>query len=248
MPPARKMRKPDIKMVILGDMNVGKTSLLHRYTERSFKDTLSTVGGAFFLKQWGPYNISIWDTAGREQFHGLGSMYCRGATAIILTYDVTNWQSLQQLEERFLSLTDSASGDCIFAIVGNKADLTDTCAQIVTPEDVGPGEAAVSDASSCSTPPHTPTIHKQVHREDAIALYNRVIRYKALDEVASPLAEKMCFETSAKTGYNVDALFEALFELVLPVIIQKQARVESPTVCLEDYQDEKEKKKPGCCT
>lgn len=64
MPAARKMRKPDIKMVILGDMNVGKTSLLHRYTERGFKDTLSTVGGAFFLKQWGPYNISIWDTAG----------------------------------------------------------------------------------------------------------------------------------------------------------------------------------------
>lgn len=64
MPPLRKTRKPDIKVVILGDMNVGKTSLLHRYTERSFKDTLSTVGGAFFLKQWGPYNISIWDTAG----------------------------------------------------------------------------------------------------------------------------------------------------------------------------------------
>lgn len=64
MPAVRKLRKPDIKVVILGDMNVGKTSLLHRYTERCFKDTLSTVGGAFFLKQWGPYNISIWDTAG----------------------------------------------------------------------------------------------------------------------------------------------------------------------------------------
>lgn len=58
------MRKPDVKVVLLGDMNVGKTSLLHRYTERKFKDTVSTVGGAFYLKQWGPYNISIWDTAG----------------------------------------------------------------------------------------------------------------------------------------------------------------------------------------
>ena len=59
-----KMKKPDVKVVLLGDMNVGKTSLLHRYTERKFKDTISTVGGAFYLKQWGPYNISIWDTAG----------------------------------------------------------------------------------------------------------------------------------------------------------------------------------------
>lgn len=68
MPEVSKMKKPDVKVVLLGDMNVGKTSLLHRYTERKFKDTISTVGGAFFLKQWGPYNISIWDTAGNIPF------------------------------------------------------------------------------------------------------------------------------------------------------------------------------------
>ena len=70
MPEMSKMKKPDVKVVILGDMNVGKTSLLHRYTERKFKDTISTVGGAFYLKQWGPYNISIWDTAGNVSFMG----------------------------------------------------------------------------------------------------------------------------------------------------------------------------------
>lgn len=58
------MRKPDGKIVLLGDMNVGKTSLLQRYMERRFPDTVSTVGGAFYLKQWRSYNISIWDTAG----------------------------------------------------------------------------------------------------------------------------------------------------------------------------------------
>lgn len=69
MSQASRIKKPDVKIVILGDMNVGKTSLLHRYTERKFKDTISTVGGAFFLKQWGPYNISIWDTAGELLLH-----------------------------------------------------------------------------------------------------------------------------------------------------------------------------------
>lgn len=58
------MRKPDGKIVLLGDMNVGKTSLLQRYMERRFPDTVSTVGGAFYLKQWRSFNISIWDTAG----------------------------------------------------------------------------------------------------------------------------------------------------------------------------------------
>lgn len=58
------MRKPDVKIVLLGDMNVGKTSLLQRYMERRFADSVSTVGGAFYLKQWRSYHISIWDTAG----------------------------------------------------------------------------------------------------------------------------------------------------------------------------------------
>lgn len=61
------MRKPDGKIVLLGDMNVGKTSLLQRYMERRFPDTVSTVGGAFYLKQWRSFNISIWDTAGESR-------------------------------------------------------------------------------------------------------------------------------------------------------------------------------------
>ncbi|XP_051938375.1 ras-related protein Rab-20 [Hippocampus zosterae] len=244
MPESSKMRKPDVKVVLLGDMNVGKTSLLHRYTERKFKDTISTVGGAFFLKQWGPYNVSIWDTAGREQFHGLGSMYCRGAAAVILTYDVTNRQSLAELEERFLSLTDTANHDCIYAVVGNKADLTDTEAYLSqeTPDATQTeSEEHRSDVlSACPTPPASPvsisdvTFPKQVTREDALAFYGRILRYKGSDERTSLPAEKMCFETSAKTGYNVDALFEALFDLVLPSMLRKRNENQrSATVDLE---------------
>ncbi|XP_051998364.1 ras-related protein Rab-20 [Xyrauchen texanus] len=243
MPQASRTKKPDVKVVILGDMNVGKTSLLHRYTERKFKDTISTVGGAFFLKQWGPYNISIWDTAGREQFHGLGSMYCRGAAAVIFTYDVTNWQSLAELENRFLSLTDTANADCIFAIVGNKADLTDSLAQ--GPDTEGEQGNAPQPVITCPIPPSL-LLHKQVSREDAMALYGRVLRYKGLEENACLPAESVCFETSAKTGYNVDGLFETLFDLVLPSILKKRSEGESSTVDLETPMEVKSTK-AGCC-
>ncbi|XP_051558197.1 uncharacterized protein LOC127443547 [Myxocyprinus asiaticus] len=135
---------------------------------------------------------------GCEQFHGMGSMYCHVAAAIILTYGVTNWQSFVELEDSFLSLTDSTNSDSIFAIVGNKADLTDLWAQVVTP-------------------------------------------VRAL-EGTRPQAEKMCFKTSAKTGYNVDVLFETLFDLVLPSIIQKHSQNESPALCLEDYNEEDKRK------
>ncbi|NXY03120.1 RAB20 protein, partial [Pteruthius melanotis] len=229
------MKKPDGKVVLLGDMNVGKTSLLHRYMERRFQETVSTVGGAFYLKQWGPYNISIWDTAGREQFHGLGSMYCRGAAAVILTYDVNSLQSLTELEEKFLALTDSASADCIFAIVGNKVDLSDDC---TSPPDENRPEKSVA---SCG-----PKVRKQVHAEDAIALYKKILKYKMLDEKDVPAAEKMCFETSAKTGYKVDYLFETVFDMVVPIIVRQKSEGPPQTVDITDYKPAK-RTKSGCC-
>ncbi|NXR83162.1 RAB20 protein, partial [Pycnonotus jocosus] len=229
------MKKPDGKVVLLGDMNVGKTSLLHRYMERRFQETVSTVGGAFYLKQWGPYNISIWDTAGREQFHGLGSMYCRGAAAVILTYDVNSLQSLTELEERFLALTDSASADCIFAIVGNKVDLSDDSA--LPPDENRPEKSSASCGSK---------VRKQVRAEDAIALYKKILKYKMLDEKDVPAAEKMCFETSAKTGYKVDYLFETVFDMVVPIIVRQKAEGPPQTVDITDYKPAK-RTKSGCC-
>lgn len=228
------MKKPDLKVVLLGDMNVGKTSLLHRYMEKKFQDTVSTVGGAFYLKQWGPYNISIWDTAGREQFHGLGSMYCRSASAIVFTYDVCNMQSLLELEDRFLGLTDSASDDCIFAVVGNKIDLTDS----YDIEEELDGERLRRGSAS--------KLRKQVEIEDAIALYKRIMKYRMVDEVHAPAPDKMCFETSAKTGYNVDFLFESVFNMVIPLIIKKKANGRDETVNLAQNHHEK-KTKSGCC-
>ncbi|XP_063809243.1 ras-related protein Rab-20 [Pseudophryne corroboree] len=228
------MKKPDLKIVLLGDMNVGKTSLLHRYMERRFQDTVSTVGGAFYLKQWGPYNISIWDTAGREQFHGLGSMYCRSASAIILTYDVSNMQSLLELEERFLGLTDTASDDCIFVVVGNKIDLTEDCE--------AENDLEVDRPRSSSTS----KVRKQVTKEDAIALYKRIMKYRMVDDSHAPAAEKMCFESSAKTGYNVDVLFESVFNMVIPLIVKKRANEPYDTVNLAQISREKQTKK-GCC-
>ncbi|XP_061463543.1 ras-related protein Rab-20 [Rhineura floridana] len=231
--------KPDGKVVLLGDMNVGKTSLLHRYMERRFQDTVSTVGGAFYLQQWGPHNISVWDTAGREQFHGLGSMYCRAAEAVILTYDVTNLQSIMELEDRFLVLTDTASTDCIFAIVGNKVDLTDACALL--PEMEGECQIEQPINSLIST-----KIKKQVHMDDAIALYKKILKYKMLDEKNAPAAEKMCFETSAKTGYKVDCVFETVFEMVVPVILQEKAERSLQTVDLNNFKTAKNTQS-SCC-
>ncbi|XP_019385209.1 PREDICTED: ras-related protein Rab-20 isoform X2 [Crocodylus porosus] len=176
---------------------------------------------------------------GREQFHGLGSMYCRGAAAVILTYDVNNLQSLTELEDRFLALTDSASADCIFAIVGNKVDLTDECALQPEAEDENRSEKPVTSCISTK-------VQKQVRMDDAIALYKKILKYRMLDEKDVPAAEKMCFETSAKTGYKVDFLFETIFELVVPIILRQKAEGPPQTVDITNYKPAK-RTRSGCC-
>ncbi|XP_011913412.1 PREDICTED: ras-related protein Rab-20 isoform X1 [Cercocebus atys] len=177
--------------------------------------------------------------AGREQFHGLGSMYCRGAAAIILTYDVNHPQSLVELEDRFLGLTDTASKDCLFAIVGNKVDLTEEGALAGQEKEKCSPD---TDAGDCVSP----RVPKQVQLEDAVALYKKILKYKMLDEQDVPAAEQMCFETSAKTGYNVDLLFETLFDLVVPMILQQRAERPSHTVDISSQKPPK-RTRSGCC-
>ncbi|XP_037384591.1 ras-related protein Rab-20 isoform X2 [Talpa occidentalis] len=186
---------------------------------------------------WLGCHVSLWES-GREQFHGLGSMYCRGAAAIILTYDVNHLQSLRELEDRFLGLTDTASTDCLFAIVGNKVDLSEEGPAGQERDGQGPGSACGGGAS--------PRVARQVQPEDALALYRKILKYRMLDEKDVPAAEQMCFETSAKTGHNVDLLFETLFDLVEPVILQHRAEQPPQTVELSNHKPPG-RTKSGCC-
>lgn len=167
-------------------------------------------------------------------------MYCRGAAAVILTYDVNHRQSLLELEDRFLGLTETANNDCLFAIVGNKVDL----AMERAPEGgEKEGEASGKAGGSCVSS----KVPRQVQPEDAMALYKKILKYKMLDEGEMPAAERMCFETSAKTGHNVDLLFETLFDLVVPMIARQKTEEPSQIVDIASCKTPK-RTRSGCCT
>lgn len=116
-------QKADLKVIIMGDYNVGKTSLVCRYIEGKFTDQEPTIGAAFFLKQWGPYNVAVWDTAGDEKYAGLSQFYCRSAGAAVLAYDITEPKSFESLWARFTPMLSAANDDCIRVVVGTKMDL-----------------------------------------------------------------------------------------------------------------------------
>lgn len=124
-----------LKMLLVGDSNVGKSSLLLRFVDDQFSPSfVTTVGIDFKIKDvvlrsnGTKVKLQIWDTAGQERFRTITTAYYRGAQAIIIVYDVTNKQSFSHLAYWVTQVQDSTSNNPnkpIIVIVGNKADLAE---------------------------------------------------------------------------------------------------------------------------
>ena len=89
------LRKCFIKVVIIGDSSVGKTSIIQMFEHSKFTDNFKpTIGADFSNKEVTlddrVVTLQIWDTAGQERFQSLGSAFYRGADCCALVYDITN--------------------------------------------------------------------------------------------------------------------------------------------------------------
>jgi Ras-related protein Rab-11A len=124
------MSETALKLVLLGDSNVGKSQLLLRYCKQKFtSDSQSTVGIEFATRsiQLNEFTIrcQVWDTAGQERFESMTKAYFRNAVAAILVYDIGNRQSFENMKNKWLSqLKEHAHEDIYMIIVGNKSDKT----------------------------------------------------------------------------------------------------------------------------
>ncbi|KAI3402346.2 hypothetical protein KGF56_004916 [Candida oxycetoniae] len=119
-----------IKLVLLGEAAVGKSSLVLRFVSNDFQENKEPTIGAAFLTQKctiGDRTIKyeIWDTAGQERFASLAPMYYRNAQAAIVVYDITKPASFIKARHWVKELHEQASKDIIIALVGNKYDLVE---------------------------------------------------------------------------------------------------------------------------
>jgi Ras-related protein Rab-7A len=132
-------KKVLLKVIILGDSSVGKTSLMNMYVNRKFNNQYKATIGADFLTKEVMVNhngdqrlvtMQIWDTAGQERFQSLGVAFYRGADACILVFDLTQRKSFDNLDtwrEEFLVQSGPAETDTFpFVVLGNKCDLKDS--------------------------------------------------------------------------------------------------------------------------
>lgn len=123
------MDKPrEVKVVLLGDTGVGKSSLVLRFVTNNFKPYSESTIGASFMSKMITVNskqikFQIWDTAGQEKYHSLAPMYYRGAAAAIIVYDITRPNTFNTLKNWVDELRSKGPKDIAIAIAGNKADL-----------------------------------------------------------------------------------------------------------------------------
>jgi Ras-related protein Rab-7A len=121
-----------MKVLILGDSGVGKTSVLNQFVMREFSPNYrATIGADFTSRQMEVgesfLTLQIWDTAGQERFRSLAPSFYRGTEICVFIYDITSEPSFLSIEswyELFRQQCDPIRANFPFLLLGNKLDMT----------------------------------------------------------------------------------------------------------------------------
>ena len=116
------------KLIVIGDENVGKTSIINRFKNNQFSPEYEPTVGLDFqsipiLIDEQSVTLLLYDTAGQEKFKSLIPLYTNEANIILLIYDISNKESFENIGKWFDSLNNINKEEVVFALVGNKSDL-----------------------------------------------------------------------------------------------------------------------------
>lgn len=118
-----------LKIIFLGDSDVGKTSILTQYTNNTFSDImLNTIGIDYYTKKFSYEDTNLvfnyTDSAGQERYQIIPKLFFRNIDGVALVFDLTNSTSLQKIHYWHEQLKEEADIENIkFVLIGNKCDL-----------------------------------------------------------------------------------------------------------------------------
>ncbi|MHA2366791.1 MAG: Rab family GTPase [Candidatus Hodarchaeales archaeon] len=171
-----------MKICIVGDGAVGKTSLRDRYLGRGFKSTyIMTVGADFSVKEEIINNevlkFQIWDLAGQPKFDNIRKLYYKGSRGFLIVFDVTRPTSYENITTWIDEIKKYNKEDLPTVLIGNKIDIRDDSNPVHITKEI--------------TEKFLPKIAQEMNNGKIPVTY---------------------IETSAKTGDNVDYGFKKLSE------------------------------------
>jgi small GTP-binding protein len=120
-----------LKLILLGESGVGKSSIIHRFVGNNFNaDQTPTLGASFMVRTMPIKDIAvtfnIWDTAGQERYQSLARLYYRKVDVAVLVYDITQRNSYEVLKKWYGELREYGPKNTVVIIVANKEDLVES--------------------------------------------------------------------------------------------------------------------------
>ena len=118
-----------IKLVLVGDSNVGKTTFFHKLRDEPYTLPTTTIGVDFMSMSKTykdeKYKICLWDTAGQEKFQSIVTAYFREACGIILMFDLSKYESYINIQNwlNLLQMSNKCDHEHPILLIGNKSDL-----------------------------------------------------------------------------------------------------------------------------
>lgn len=119
------------KYIIIGDMGVGKSCLLHQFTEKKFMASCPhTIGVEFGTRiievDKQKIKLQIWDTAGQERFRAVTRSYYRGAAGALMVYDIGRRSTYNHLSSWLTDTRSLTNPSTVIFLIGNKSDVEST--------------------------------------------------------------------------------------------------------------------------
>ena len=127
-----------IKLILVGDKSVGKTSIITQFSEKQFSNEyIPTIGSDKIMKEieikGEKLNLEIWDTVGQEQYRTVNKIFIKNAQIALIVYDITDKDSFNDLNFWLKEINDNNSKKAICCVLSNKSDLYEN--QVVDSEE-----------------------------------------------------------------------------------------------------------------
>jgi small GTP-binding protein len=227
-----------IKILLIGNSSVGKSCLLARYSEGDYSEEhKTTIGMDFKLRQLDVdgriMKLQIWDTAGQERFRTITRAYYRGASAVIIVYDVTDEKSFRDVHNWYEMAKENASQEVVMVLCANKLDMAERSPRNSRlaeadggaegrQEGADGGGGAISGASEVNDGARVGEEAEEGGDKEIEQCLPRRVVSSARGRALAQEYSIAYFETSAKENIDVDELFFSVSKECL-----KQARGET---------------------